>query len=90
VTTKKHTLSLGQVLYSKGIHGHSEMMRFNTKRLCFVVTISTLPTTTTLIQTADLKENNQRQVFHFPQTFDTKIQTCDWWGTHFQNLPYTQ
>lgn len=81
----KHTLQ-GLVLYSKGIHGHSKIMCFNTKQFCFVVNMCTLPTTTTLIQTADLKENSQREVFHFPQTSDTKIQTFQagaWWGTTF-------
>jgi len=52
--------------------------------LFFVVNICTLPTTTTLIQTADLKENNQRGVFHFPQISDTRIPTFQagaCWGT---------
>jgi hypothetical protein len=94
MTTMKHALRLGLVLYSKGIHRYSKMTRFNTKQLRFVVNINTLSTTTTLIYTADLKENNQREIFHFPQTFDIKIQTFQagaWWGTqHVQHLLYTQ
>lgn len=85
--TMKHTLPLGLVLHSKGIHGHSEMMRFNRNQL-FCGQPTHTSTTTTLIQIADLKENNQREVFHFPQTSDTKIQSFQagaWWETqHFQ------
>jgi hypothetical protein len=40
--TNDNETYLGLVLYSKGIQGHSKMMRFNTKQSCFVVNISTL------------------------------------------------
>jgi len=42
MTTMKHALPLGLVLYSKGIHRYSKMTHSNTKRLRFAVNVNTL------------------------------------------------